>query len=312
MAAAYSLGTVARMAGESHGGDALAVAAAMGVHVDDLIELSASLNPVFAPDMSLLRRHLPSLSRYPDPALATQALAEAMSVDPRLLLLTNGGSEAIALVARHVGRGRIVEPEFSLYRRHLAEVNDNAGRWRSNPSNPLGELAGSDETADVWDEAFYPLATGCWSRGDGDAWRLGSMTKLWSCPGLRLGYVIAPSLDAAMVVAADQPQWSVNGLALAVVPELLAQTDLQGWSADVSRLRSIFHGELRALGFAVSDTDANWVLVERPGLRDSLRAHLVVVRDCTSFGLPGLARVAIPRPADLDRVLTAFAAVGAP
>ena len=299
------------MAGESHGGDALAVAAAMGLHVDDLIELSASMNPVFAPDAALLARHLPALTRYPDPAVAVQALAEAMNIDPRLLLLTNGGSEAIALVARHLGRGEIVEPEFSLYRRHLTEVARGAGRWRSNPSNPLGNLAAADETSAVWDEAFYPLATGRWSRGDADAWRLGSMTKLWSCPGLRLGYLVAPSLEAALAVAEDQPRWSVNGLALAVVPEMLAQTDLAGWAAAVARLRTEFVDSLRALGFVVRDTEANWVLVEQPYLRDALLTHLVVVRDCTSFGLPGLARVAIPRPADFERVMTAFAAVGA-
>lgn len=299
------------MAGESHGGDALAVAAAMGLHVDDLVELSASLNPVFAPDDELLARHLPALARYPDATVATEALAEAMDVDRRLLLLTNGGSEAIALVARRLGRGEIVEPEFSLYRRHLNEVVDGAGRWRSNPSNPLGTLAADGEPAAVWDEAFYPLATGRWSRGDADAWRLGSMTKLWSLPGLRLGYVIAPSSAGAVAAAADQPRWSVNGLALALVPELLAQTDLSGWAAGVRRLRTQFVDALRALGFVVHDTDVNWVLVEQPGLRDALLTHLIVVRDCTSFGLPGLSRVALPRPADFDRVITAFAAVGA-
>ena len=299
------------MAGETHGGDAVAVAAAMGLHVDDLIELSASMNPVFAPATELLALHLPALARYPDPTVATEALAEAMDVDPRLLLLTNGGSEAIALVARRLARGEIVEPEFSLYRRHLTDITRGAGRWRSNPSNPLGSLAADDETAAVWDEAFYPLATGRWSRGDADAWRLGSMTKLWSCPGLRLGYLIAPSLEAAMAVAEDQQRWSVNGLALAVVPELLAQTDLAVWAAEVARLRTEFVDALRALGFVVRDTEANWVLVEQPHLRDALLTHLVVARDCTSFGLPGLARVAIPRPADFDRVMTAFAAVGA-
>jgi len=298
------------MAGESHGGDASAVAVAMGLHVDDLIELSASMNPVFTPDAGLFARHLSALARYPDPTLASQALAEAMDVDPRLLLLTNGGSEAIALVARHLGRGEIVEPEFSLYRRHLEEVTEGGGRWRSNPSNPLGNLAAADETAAVWDEAFYPLAAGRWSRGDADAWRLGSMTKLWLCPGLRLGYLIAPSLEAAMAVAEDQPQWSVNGLALAVVPELLAQTDLAGWAAAVARLRTDFVDSLRALGFAVHDTEANWVLVEQPHLRNALLRHLVVVRDCTSFGLDGLARVAVPRAAEFDRVMTAFASVG--
>ena len=75
-------------------------------------------------------------------------------------MLTNGGSEAIALVAAELGEGEVVDPEFSLYRRHLPVVRAGAGRWRSNPSNPLGELAGPSDVAAVWDEAFWPLATG--------------------------------------------------------------------------------------------------------------------------------------------------------
>ena len=79
-------------------------------------------------------------------------------------MLTNGGAEAIALVAAELGAGEVVDPEFSLYRRHLPTVAAGAGRWRSNPSNPLGALAAADDVAAVWDEAFWPLATGTWTR----------------------------------------------------------------------------------------------------------------------------------------------------
>ena len=90
-------------------------------------------------------------------------------------------------------RAKWLSQSFALYRRHLAAVGHGLGRWRSNPSNPLGVLAENNETAAVWDEAFYPLATGKWTRGDSESWRVGSLTKLWACAGLRLGYVIAPS-----------------------------------------------------------------------------------------------------------------------
>ena len=62
---------------------------------------------------------------------------------PARLLLTNGGAEAIALVAAELGPGWVDEPDFSLYRRHLPAIDPDGPRWRSNPHNPTGRLAPS-------------------------------------------------------------------------------------------------------------------------------------------------------------------------
>ena len=298
----------------AHGGDGHRIAESLGIDGSQIVDLSASMNP-FAPDVGplissvLSRVGSPALTTYPDPAAATIALATAIGVDPRRLVLTNGGAEAIALVAGLIPIGHVVDPEFSLYGRHLERLDPAAPRWRSNPSNPLGRLASDDEVAAVWDEAFYPLATGAWTRGDDAAWRLGSLTKLWNCPGLRLGYVIAPDVAGAEAVRLRQPQWAVNGLALAVLPTLIGQTDLVTWTTRIRSLRTEFSAGLIALGFDVADTDVNWLLVRHEGLRASLARVGVVVRDCASFGLPATHRVALPRPEQLIDVIEAFAAV---
>lgn len=300
-------------AGE-HGGDGHRVASALGLDPATVLDLSASMNP-FAPDAgAAIRNELDragsaAVTSYPDPMASTRILADAIGVDAQRLVLTNGGAEAIALVAAHERVGHVVDPEFSLYARHLERIDPTAPRWRSNPSNPLGELAGAGDRAGVWDEAFYPLATGEWTRGDDAAWRLGSLTKLWSCPGLRLGYVVAPDAHAARAIRDRQPAWAVNGLALAVLPRLLEVTDLPDWQRGVSELRAELVTALRSLGFAVTETSVNWVLVEREGLRSDLAERGVVVRDCASFGLAGVHRVAVPAPDAFDRALAAFAAV---
>lgn len=292
-----------------HGGDVTAVARAVGVERHRLLDLSASMNP-FAPDVRpIIAGVLDAVADYPDATRATEALAEALDVERERLVLTNGGSEAIALVAADVGVGNVVEPEFSLYRRHLARVAPDAPRWRSNPSNPLGMLADDADEAHVWDEAFLPLAKGRWTNGRG-AWRLGSLTKVWACPGLRLGYVVAPDAEAAARIARRQPRWSVNGLALSIVEPMLAATDLPAWSSQIATLRTEFCARLRDVGVTARPTSANWVLVESvdaPDLRRRLIEQRVLVRDCTSFGLGDTCRVALPKPDDLDVVVDAFA-----
>jgi len=275
-----------------HGGDGERIARALGI---DVLDLSMSLNPV-APDVSAtVTRHLHALGRYPDHLGATCALASAMGVDPDRLVLTNGGAEAIALVAADIG-GSVIEPDFSLYPRGAGP------RWRSNPHSPSGRLAADDDhDAGVWDEAFYPLATGRWTRGD-DTWVVGSLTKLLACPGLRVGYVLAPTPVAARAVRARQPEWSVNGLACAALPDLLATVDLPAWAREVVALRSELVAVLERAGLTPEPSDANWVLVEAPGWRDRLAQRGIAVRDCTSFGLPHHVRIAVPDRHGLTRL----------
>jgi histidinol-phosphate/aromatic aminotransferase/cobyric acid decarboxylase-like protein len=284
------------------------LARALGIDPDQVLDLSASLNPV-APDIRpVAARYLDSLRAYPDPGPATDSLARSIHVDPARLVLTNGAAEAIALVAAHLGSGSVEEPEFSLYRRHLPVVHPAGPRWRSNPHNPSGRLAVPHEEAAVWDEAFWPLATGTWTRGDADrgAIVIGSLTKLFACPGLRIGYILGPDFETTSAISHSQPRWALNGLAAAALPELLDRADLEGWCEDIKVLRTELCRVLEKNGLEPQPSDANWVLACAPGLREQLARRAIAVRDCTSFGLPGTVRIAVPDSAGLDRLARAL------
>jgi histidinol-phosphate/aromatic aminotransferase/cobyric acid decarboxylase-like protein len=295
----------------AHGGDGARLAAALGVDPDHVLDLSASLNPC-APDVAVLAaRRLSSLRRYPDPGDATAALAGAIGVDADRLVLTAGGSEAIALVAGERVEGHVEHPEFSLYERHLPVLDPDAGRWRSNPNNPTGHLAAAADRAAVWDEAFWPLAAGTWTRGDADHARaatvIGSLTKVFAAPGLRVGYVIAPSDEGADRLRRRQPLWSVSSLACALVPDLLDRADLPAWRETIATLRHDLAALLVHHGYEVAEADAPWVLVNAAGgLRDRLAEHGVLVRDCSSFGMADTVRIAVPDVAGLDRLAAAL------
>ncbi|MFV0260292.1 MAG: aminotransferase class I/II-fold pyridoxal phosphate-dependent enzyme [Acidimicrobiales bacterium] len=280
-----------------HGGDGPAVAAALGMDPADLLDLSQNLNP-FAPDPGpVVARHLDTVGLYPDPGPATAALAERLGVDRSRLLITNGGSGAIALVAAELGGRPWAEPDFGLYPREAG-----GPRWRSDPHSPSGALAPPGLEAQVWDEAFYPLATGAWTAGRSGV-TIGSLTKTFACPGLRLGYLIA---DDAARFARRQPPWSVGALALAALVDLIAAADLPAWSAAVAEARADLVAVLTARDLAVTAADAPWVLVAAPGLRARLAPHGVLIRDCTSFGRPDLARIAVPGPEGLRRLTSAL------
>jgi histidinol-phosphate/aromatic aminotransferase/cobyric acid decarboxylase-like protein len=290
-----------------HGGDGARLARQLGVEPGAVLDLSASLNPL-APDVAALVASVAeSVRRYPDPEAAVDALAAAIGVEPERVVITNGGAEAISLVASVCPTGRVDDPEFSLYARHLRHLSDDGPRWRSNPHNPTGVLAGPGELAAVWDEAFFPLATGCWTRGDVHGVVVGSLTKVFACPGLRAGYVLAPDAAFAEHLRERQPEWSVNSLACEVLPTLLAEADLPAWAVGIAALRGQLVELLAAAGLRADRSDANFVLVrDAAGLRNQFAGHAVLVRDTASFGMPGGVRIAVPDAPGLERVALAL------
>jgi len=283
---------------EAHGGDGVRVARALGLNPNDILDLSQSLNPVALDPRPVLTAHLDAVGRYPDSREAHEALAEAMGVTSDRLLLTNGGAEAITLVANERG-GTVSEPEFSLHPRGTGP------KWRSNPHSPSGLLAEPSEHADVWDEAFYPLATGQWSRGDRDAVVVGSLTKILACPGLRIGYVLADPFFIE-TLRRHQPMWSLNGLASSALPDLLAPLDIASDFVAIADLRQRLRSLLLRFGLTALPSDANWLLVKRRGLREALAREGVVVRDCSNFGLIDTSRIAVANEEGLARLESAL------
>ena len=301
-----------------HGGDGAALARRLGIHPSQVLDLSMTLNP-FAPD---LRPRVQAalddgvLSRYPDPGELRAAVAGALQVAESRVVVTNGGAEAIMLAATVLGQGTVIEPEFSLYAEHLGATGtclpgpSDGPRFRSNPHSPTGVLAGEDERAGVWDEAFYPMSTGRWTRGDAcrGAMVLGSLTKLFACPGLRAGYLVAPDPEMAERIRRIQPRWSVNALAGAVLGDLVRECDLALLVEQIATSRAELADLLRSHGLSVRAGDAPWVLVEGdPDLRERLAASWILVRDCTSFSMPGVFRVSVTTERSLDRLDAALA-----
>jgi histidinol-phosphate/aromatic aminotransferase/cobyric acid decarboxylase-like protein len=288
-----------------HGGDGARLAARLGVPTDAVLDLSASLNPVAPDPVPVLARHLDAARRYPDVAAIDALVADVMGAPRDEVVVTAGGSAAIALLAAELGAGRVDDPDFSLYAQHLA-LDPAGARWRSNPHNPTGRLAAADEHADVWDEAFFPLATATWTRGDGRA-VVGSLTKLLACPGLRVGYVRSSDRDLVARLARSRPAWGIDGPTAAALPELLAAVDLAGWRARVDALRAELVALLVAHGLRPRPSDACFVLVDgATGLRDALAPYGVLVRDTASFGLPDAVRLGVPDGSGLARLASAL------
>ena len=296
--------------GSNHGGNAAEIEEYLSFPPMTMHDLSMSMNP-FAPScIEVISRLLPAISCYPDERKLHSLLAELLEVDPKYLLLTNGAAEAIALVAGVIKVARLIKPEFSLWEKHLLVISEEAGLVKSNPGNPTGKLAPESLKAMVFDEAFYQMSTGEWSRRDfetEDTIVIGSLTKLLATPGLRLGYVICCDEAKLASIKKRKPGWSVGSLTLAVAETLLPQVDLSLTKKLIQQRQNDLKHIFESYDLKVKANDAPWVLIEdAPWLRYFLALEKILLRDCTSFGLPNTLRVGLPNDMQLEYLPSAL------
>lgn len=280
-------------------------------HGDDIFDYAGNVLHNFSSNvftgtrLSGLYDHLAlsirSIDHYP-PAEATaleRFMAQRLRCQAGCVLLTNGATEAIYLLAQAMGTGccsAVVVPTFSEYEdacrlhghevRHLTSLSgltdDVQTVWLCCPNNPTGQLTPRQQlveaafrhprTVFVVDQsyAFFCLDEQLAPR---EAMQLGnvillrSMTKRFAIPGLRLGYVVAPEPFIDTLRHFRMP-WSVNALALEACRYILDHTDEQmfdvtAYLEEAQRLRR----NILALGHGIEvpSTQTHFMLVRIPG-----------------------------------------------
>jgi histidinol-phosphate/aromatic aminotransferase/cobyric acid decarboxylase-like protein len=142
--------------------------------------------------------------------------------------------------------------------------------------------------------------------------RVRSLTKDHGIPGVRVGYLIAaPELCRA--VENNRPQWSTSAFAQAAA--IAACRSLAFVAESRERLiadRRALTADLASLGIETLPSCTTYCLA-RVGdaslLRERLLSrHGILVRDCSSFGLPGFLRLAAKPPEERARLVAALQA----
>jgi threonine-phosphate decarboxylase len=262
--------------------------------------LAAILQPTFAEYARACSAHgletRPISLSLPDFRLDPEALVAALG-EARLLLLCRPNNPTGTLAPRATVE-RLLELTAA---RGCRVVVDEAF------IEFVGSEGGEGEKKVAEKEALTPLL----ARFD-HLVLLRSLTKVYTLPGLRLGYLLADA-ETVQRAAACQPAWSVNGLAAALVAPLLADHDFarrtEAW-LDAERPR--LAAGLGALGLEVVPSRANFFLLRHPAGRAATRGLLpallrrgVLVRHTESFaGLDGgWLRLALGDAAANDRLL---------
>lgn len=290
-----------------------------------------------------LKKSMHLITSYPEPSPLSleKSLAEFHGVSCNEIMVTNGATEAIYLIARafHDYHPVIPQPTFSEYAdacREATTVPDDlsSGRpslltWLCNPNNPTGHVIPkqrllhdiASHPADIFviDSSYAaytdqdtPSALDIVSHDN--AIMLCSMTKDYGVPGLRLGYIIANSRLLERVNSQRMP-WSVNTLAIEAGKYLIAHcVEFQFPLATLLAERQRMEEEIHEIGILTSHSDSHMLLCQLPNgsareLKDYLANHHgFLIRDASNF--PTLTqqhfRIAVQTPDDNNQLISAL------
>lgn len=235
------------------------------------ITMNFSSNICYAADTEPLKTYLRTrmdvISSYPEPEAyrLEKVIAERRGVDADNVVVTAGAVDAIYLIAQALrpkcSTYTVRRPTFSEYDDACSMFGYTEGPdgiyWFCCPNNPTGafpileESAGSsryiiiDRSYEAYvktsDEAPYVAANSPLFAPHSSLMEVHSMTKTFSIPGLRLGYIIARD-DICALLRRNMRPWTVNALAIEaglwlMENDLAGITDINAWLENALRLR---------------------------------------------------------------------------
>ena len=305
-------------------------------HGDDLyrydagmVQMNFSTNIYQQADHTALREylaeHLDVINSYPEPQPRSleKVIAQKLGITPEAVIVTNGATEAIYLIAQmlHHSASIIPQPTFNEYadacriNHHiisyentddLKELPNDRVYWICNPNNPTGKLMDKDLLLTVLkhceelqiplliDECFMDFVAdeSAYSMTDQLANHPGliilkAFTKSYAIPGVRLGYCLTSDASLIEKLYTSGQDWNVSALAQAAG---IAALDEDAYLAESRQLlaeeRNYLITQLRMIGLKVFEGSANYILIK--SLHDfhwpeKLRKHHILIRDCSNY-----------------------------
>ena len=296
---------------------------------DDLVKMNFSSNIFQHVDHSALKAHLLEhfdvVGNYPEPQprQLERLIARQEGISPECVMVTNGATEAIYLIAQqyHHSASIIPQPTFNEYadacRQYhhiisfentddLTHLPHDRVYWICNPNNPSGNVLmkgfleyvvrRSPRYTFVVDQSYEdyttePLLVAREMQNVPNLIILHSFSKRYAIPGLRLGYITGHPATIQLLRSLVAP-WSVNALAIEAGKFLVSQKakDNSRWLTDYLAEAERLRNELRTInGLRVFDSKTNYMLCEIESVTArELKSHLLhnhgmLIRDCSNF-----------------------------
>jgi threonine-phosphate decarboxylase len=304
----------------SHGGDIKSFAKLIECDISQVIDLSSNINfikPTTDIDLNSI-----DISSYPTYERLYSDIATHYECSSSDISLYNGGSSAIFHLLDYLPNKRvyIYSPAYLEYKRALEikskeyilidrltdidhEIESDSIVIFVNPSTPDGKLYDMDRLLDKWiakdatiiiDESFIEFTTQKSAiehihRYD-KLYILKSMTKLYSCAGVRVGIIISNS-DNIKALESIKPLWQISEYDSAYISAVLQDSEFRDTTiATTQTNKRLLIDILKEYDFidTIYPSSANFVLLRlRETTATTLQSHLakykIMIRDCSNF-----------------------------
>jgi len=289
--------------------------------ISEILDISTGLHPAGPPVWlsAWMQEHTQLAGHYPDHdgEPGRSALATEFAVPPENILITAGAQASIEVIFQAMGWQSMAiqvpcynEPircakragcEVRAYESNQLPVADML--WLTSPSNPSGttywpfsdssHLTPDGFPSTCLDESYMPFTQRRMLGLPSHVIRIGSLTKTFCIPGLRLGYVIA---DKSIIAQLAQwlPPWPTSTIALHLLPKLLPEASVRDDQVVAARQR--LSALLEQHGWQIQASQASFIMARPKGLLPDFARHHILVRlfpewpqlaGWVRFGFPG-------------------------
>ena len=259
-----------------------------------------------------------------------QLVALAFVKDRALMLKHTYGEYEVAAKTIGAEIKHIEMPGLRVYPEQVVEeMKPNDVVFLCNPNNPTGQYLGKNELGQiieeaervaalvVIDEAYVDFVENAFPSYDFSTQNLvvlRSPTKSYAIPGIRLGYAISSEENIRAMRKVKVP-WSVTAFAQRTGSAVISGAEgsdefLADTRKKIKRNKVKIENWLRERDMHV-ESDANfYVLKVGPEKAKEVKRELLkqglLVRDCTSFGLPSHIRFSVRQEEENERLMDAL------
>lgn len=207
------------------------------------------------------------------------------------------------------------ESKFELTQELCGVLTEDVGAvYLANPNNPTGKLL-EQETAEVLlqhckGKGIYVILDECFIEFCGSQFSMlrllegvenliiiRAFTKIFSIPGVRLGYLICKNRPLLAAIASQLPEWNLSCFAQEAGCACVKQVGfIQKTRQEIEKERRFLEEGLPGKGVRAFPSKANFILCySKEPLYDRLLEKGILIRDCENFrGLQkGFYRIAV-------------------